>query len=120
MVSKKTHLVIVMILMLFLSACEKERMPIEGIRITPEVLESVSRSLTEESTLEILESQRDVTEHISETTTMPEIVYWTESGSVYHLTDQCSTLRHSNNILHGSVKEAMAAQKERLCKLCSE
>lgn len=50
---------------------------------------------------------------------IPETVYWTESGKVYHWKETCGSLRHSEHVLSGSVDEALAAKKERACKSCS-
>ena len=47
------------------------------------------------------------------------VVYWTESGTVYHFRDTCSTLKRSKKIFQGSIEEAILAQKERVCKTCS-
>ena len=110
---RKIWLGIALLDLILLSSCTKENKPPEGIKITPEVLESVSVSLAQESA-SISETR------IVSDTTVSEIVYWTESGSVYHVTDQCSALRHSAKILHGSVEEAMEARKERPCKTCFE
>ena len=51
--------------------------------------------------------------------TEPSVVYWTESGTVYHLRETCSSLTKSKKILHGSIEEALLAEKERVCKRCS-
>lgn len=128
-----------------------------GIRVTPEVLESVSAAFTSASETEqnlpaaSAETAEQVTResHNTETSQVeigtsvessasssetfpntsitvitssdedPELVYWTENGSVYHLKKDCSSLRRSTNILQGSIAEALAAKKERVCKTCS-
>lgn len=48
-------------------------------------------------------------------------VYWTEGGSVWHLSDSCSSLSKTDpaDIVSGSEDEAIAAGKERACKKCS-
>ena len=48
-------------------------------------------------------------------------VYWTEGGSVWHLSDSCSSLSKTDpaDIVSGSEEEAIAAGKERACKKCS-
>lgn len=53
------------------------------------------------------------------TTAVPDVVYWTESGSVYHYSSSCSSLRDSAHILHGSIADALQAEKERACKRCA-
>ena len=47
-------------------------------------------------------------------------VYWTKSGSVYHSHEDCSYLLKSKNILSGTVEEAQAARKPRLCSTCAK
>lgn len=115
---RKIWLGIALLDLILLSSCTKENKPPEGIKITPEVLESVSASLAQESAS--ISETYTVAPEIVPDITVSEIVYWTESGSVYHVTDQCSALRHSAKILHGSVEEAMEARKERPCKTCFE
>lgn len=46
-------------------------------------------------------------------------VYWVAGGSVWHLTDRCSSLARSKQILSGTVEEAISAGKSRACKICS-
>ena len=43
--------------------------------------------------------------------------YWTESGTVYHYYADCQSLKHSANILNGSLSKAQKS-KDRLCKFC--
>ena len=43
--------------------------------------------------------------------------YWTESGTVYHYYVDCQSLKHSTNILNGSLSQAQK-EKDRLCKFC--
>ena len=47
-----------------------------------------------------------------------DVVYWTEGGSVWHNTKDCSALARSKNIISGSVHDAVRAGKERVCKKC--
>jgi len=111
--------------MICLISCGQNTEVTGGVRVTPEMLESVSRSLVEATATEPSEDTQPTTavSEMTESTVSvdgtPDVVYWTESGSVYHVTAQCSSLRHSAQILHGSVEEAMAAKKERPCKSCS-
>lgn len=45
-------------------------------------------------------------------------VYWVKSGKVWHTTKDCPSLSRSKSILSGSVDDAMAVGKERVCKRC--
>ena len=115
--TKGIWLIAIAVSLVILSSCAKEA-PIEGGPITPEMLESVSAALTESSTMASVSTQTAQSAPESEAA-VPDVVYWTESGTVYHITDQCGTLKNSTSILHGSVEEAMLAKKERPCKSCS-
>ena len=129
MISAKRILVWVSVLaLLSLTSCQPRQTPSAGIPVTPEMLESVSRSLmettsasepTDGNSADHTSNASTVVEDHTEFDPMTDPVYWTESGSVYHVTDQCSALKHSDHILHGSVEEAMAAKKSRPCKTCS-
>ncbi len=46
-------------------------------------------------------------------------VYWTHYGHVYHTHDDCQALNHSDELVYGSVEEAIAANRTRLCKFCA-
>ena len=47
-------------------------------------------------------------------------VYWTHYGHVYHMTEDCQHLNNSDTIIVGTVDEAVAANKSRLCKTCAK
>ena len=47
-------------------------------------------------------------------------VYWTQFGKVYHTSEECQHLNNSDTIIYGSVDEAIAANKSRLCKTCAD
>ncbi len=48
------------------------------------------------------------------------IVYWTESGRVYHSTPHCSALRDADSIKKGTQKNAEIMGKDRLCAICRD
>ena len=52
--------------------------------------------------------------HLTYTTT----VYWVPKGKVYHIDKGCPTLRRSKDIQSGTVEEAKADGKSRLCEVC--
>ena len=45
-------------------------------------------------------------------------VYWVKGGEVWHVKKTCSSLSRSKTILSGSVDDAIAAGKTRVCKRC--
>ena len=46
-------------------------------------------------------------------------VYWSTFGKVYHTHDDCSHLNVSEQLTYGTVAEAIAANRVRLCKTCA-
>ncbi len=46
-------------------------------------------------------------------------VFWTESGKLWHETYECSYLKNSKTILHGTLEEAKLEGKEKACDRCS-
>ena len=126
-IEKAMKAIIMAVILSAVVSCQPQQKPSAGIPVTPEMLESVSQSLAQSASATESTEEDDVnvtvewidesleTEHGS----LTDVVYWTESGSVYHVTDQCSSLKHSEKILHGSVEEALTAKKERPCKTCS-
>ena len=47
------------------------------------------------------------------------IVYWTKSGKVWHLSENCRYIKNSEQI-SGTVEEAIEAGKERVCSSCGK
>ncbi|MBR5993328.1 MAG: hypothetical protein IK018_05950 [Lachnospiraceae bacterium] len=47
-------------------------------------------------------------------------VYWTQFGKVYHTSADCSHLNNSDTLYEGSVDQAIADNKTRLCKTCAK
>ena len=48
-----------------------------------------------------------------------EMVYWTESGTKYHIYRDCQSLKNSENVLSGTLSEAKESKKAECCKYCS-
>ena len=46
-------------------------------------------------------------------------VYWTQFGKVYHTHDDCQALNRTDNLYYGSVEQAIAANRTRLCSFCA-
>ena len=49
-----------------------------------------------------------------------ETVYWTVSGTKYHLYRDCQSLKRSINVESGTLDEAKAAKKAECCKYCAD
>lgn len=49
-----------------------------------------------------------------------EEVYWSPFGKVYHTHDDCHALNRSDTLTVGTVEEAIAANRTRLCSYCAK
>ena len=47
-------------------------------------------------------------------------VYWSAFGKVYHTHDDCQALNRSDALTYGSVEQAVAANRTRLCAFCAK
>lgn len=47
-------------------------------------------------------------------------VYWTKSGTVWHLYSDCSHIKNSSDVIYGSVEEAISSGKIKLCSNCEK
>ncbi len=47
-------------------------------------------------------------------------VYWSPFGHVYHTHDDCQALNHSDELTYGTVEQAIAANRTRLCSFCAK
>jgi len=47
-------------------------------------------------------------------------VYWSPFGKVYHTHDDCSSLNQSDTLTYGSVEQAIAENRTRLCSYCAK
>ena len=49
-----------------------------------------------------------------------EQVYWAPFGKVYHTHEDCSSLNQSETLTVGTVEQAVAAGRTRLCYFCAQ
>ena len=47
-------------------------------------------------------------------------VYWAPFGKVYHTDSDCQSLNQSDTLTVGTVEQAIAANRSRLCKFCAD
>ena len=47
-------------------------------------------------------------------------VYWSTFGKVYHTQDDCQSLNRSDALTYGTVEQAVAANRTRLCAFCAK
>ncbi len=64
------------------------------------------------------DSKSSQNENSTQITTVPNTVYWTPGGSVYHIEKSC--LSRSTIIESGTVQDAQNSGKENLCKTCEK
>ncbi len=48
-----------------------------------------------------------------------ELVYWSPFGHVYHTHTDCQALNQTETLTEGTVEQAVAANRTRLCKFCA-
>ena len=47
-------------------------------------------------------------------------VFWADGGGVWHIKEDCPSLKKSKKIKSGTAAEALAEGKERVCQICSK
>jgi len=47
-------------------------------------------------------------------------VYWSPFGKVYHTHDDCQSLNQSDELTYGTVEQAIADGRTRLCAFCAK
>ncbi len=55
----------------------------------------------------------------AETALGDETVYWAPFGKVYHTHEDCGALNHTDTLTAGTVDQAIAANRTRLCQFCA-
>ena len=148
MIKRIFWLVIIAVVLVGICGCSEYLADSESISsgeiLTPEYMSEISQKLVEDKTtsstvlstpdtsIDIGGETNEFTEQSSLTSTkevsvttiedsvepLEDIVYWTENGSVWHKTKDCSSLSRSKNIISGSELDAISSGKERVCKRC--
>lgn len=72
------------------------------------VCKTCEKSISNKSNVETSQDAQSIT------------VYWTESGSKWHLYEDCGSLKKATKVISGSISEAQKAKKEDVCKNCSK
>lgn len=49
-----------------------------------------------------------------------DVVYWTDSGEVWHIDPECSALKKAHEIFSGTEDEAIDHNKKRICQKCGK
>lgn len=128
-----TALLIILALFIIIGACsdgsdESDSITADNTFVLEETITSESPSSTKPTPVTTVAST-DKTEENTDTEKYPKtynekgelIVYWLDSGSVWHESANCNIVKNANSAkLHsGSAIEAYANGKERACKTCS-
>lgn len=101
----------------------------DSTSITPETEKKSDTSAAEsdttapETSAEIIETtaaetSAPQTDSVKDTEPQTDTVYWVDGGEVWHTRADCSSLSRSKNVRSGTVSDAMAAGKSRVCKRC--
>ena len=95
-----------------------------GETLDEELLSKIENDLhngdhtSEESTIDPPHNSTE--ESGQETQEDSSIVYWTSSGTVWHTKRDCSHIRNSQNVISGTVEEAISSGKKQLCSSCQK
>ncbi len=88
-----------------------------GETLTPERLQEISASLFPPATEPEVETAVAPSPELS---AIEGTVYWTNGGSVLHIDESCYHLDRSDTVHSGSVEDAVATGKTRLCATCRD
>ncbi len=134
--NKKYFLLIIMILILTLCSCdfdESNKNLSGGILLDDEMLSEIQNEILSgetfnddtyekddsESSVQS-EDNADEEDESNERNENADVVYWTKSGYTWHISINCSYLKKSDNILSGSVEDAVEAGKTKVCSRCNK
>lgn len=85
---------------------------------TTDIIAQDSKPIQNETDINSYQSSSFETES-SDSSDEQNIVYWTESGEVWHLKNDCRYLKNKK-IMSGTLDDAKEAGKDRLCSACSK
>jgi len=90
----------------------------QAVPLTPEMLEEISREIFEGTGTDAVTP--DETDPIE---TLPPLtddstVYWLSGGKVCHVSRDCRYVRDREDALTGTLSEAQAAGKSKVCSVC--
>ena len=105
----KYRLFILLLGMLWLTACAPKEDFAAGKPLTRDELASLSAELFTEAA---------EPETMGNRFSSRVVVYWTEGGGVYHYDRNCYHLKRADAVESGSVKHAWSLGKERACSVC--
>ena len=83
-----------------------------------EIINEIFSGATEHENEETKTETATSTRVEDDTSEQVDVVYWTESGSVWHKSTSCSHIKNSAKIFAGTVTEAQSAGKSKMCSRC--
>lgn len=66
------------------------------------------------------ETRENNAKEVSQEQHYSDTVYWTDSGEVWHIDKECSSLKKAREIFSGTESEAIAHNKKRICQKCGK
>ncbi len=129
---KKTiSLIIVLICLLTLNSCSFDESVFHlsgGELLDEEKMSEIKNEILQSMDMEEISNETefdDTDMNASENETDDEkegfeVVYWTESGKVWHLSSECYHLKKSSEVNSGTVEEAKDTGKEKPCSSCNK
>lgn len=123
MIKRGMMLLQALCLLLVLVACAATEPFDAGTPLTPGEVAALQEQLKGEKPLEGgTEDNSDKTQGSGEeNSNIPQngVVFWLDTGSVYHSSEGCYHIKEKPNVRQGTVAQAAEAGKSRLCAACS-
>lgn len=102
---------------LLLTACGREKSFDAGTEMNAEEAKAYREKLLAEAAEADEAPEGDL--NTAEGGHLPDVCYYTENGSVWHLSKDCSYLKKATNILEAPPESAELAGKARPCSRCA-
>lgn len=117
----KSFVIIISLILLatLLTACAASEPFEAGTPMTPGDVAALREELLGKQENEKKEENTDQSQEDNTDTLQGATVYWLESGSVYHTDAGCYHIKEKPNVRSGTVADAGAAGKTRLCSSCA-
>ncbi|MBE6629415.1 MAG: hypothetical protein E7624_01025 [Ruminococcaceae bacterium] len=99
-----------------LSGCRREGMFSAGEKLSPAEIEALQQSLLSEENSDVQNGALGVEDLPDDA----ECYFVLGSGTVYHTDKKCSYIKNSKNLTFGTISDALASGKTRLCSACGK
>ena len=117
----KSFVIIISLILLatLLTACAAKEPFDAGAPMSADDVAALREELLGKQENEKKEENTDQSPEDNTDTLQGATVYWLESGSVYHTNVSCYHIKEKPNVRSGTVADAGAAGKTRLCSSCA-